>query len=190
MKRGVDMHLGKFSYFLDFFIIPPVVLGFLYLLPYEMSLMKGGVSLAAVLGGFMLWTLVEYVFHRWLLHEWPLLRHLHDEHHEYPDALFGTPPLLGIIQIAVCVFLPLHFVEPVTAAGVTAGMLAGYLVYISVHWATHHLRNPNLSYLVRAKRRHMLHHFREGQTNFGVSTGLWDRVFGTEELRQRQRISR
>jgi len=184
------MHLGKFSYFLDFFIIPPVVAYFLYLLPYELSLMSGGISAAAILGGFVLWTLIEYAFHRWLLHEWPPLRHLHDEHHEHPEALFGTPPLVGVLQIALCVFVPLWFVGPVTAAGVTAGMLAGYLAYISVHWATHHVRDPRIGYLVRARRRHMLHHYRAGRANFGVSTGFWDRVFGTEHLRTTQQVTR
>ena len=183
------MHLGKFGYFLDFFIIPPVVAFFLYLLPYELSLMRGGVGIVAVIAGFFIWTFVEYAFHRWLLHEWPYLRHLHDEHHQNPDALFGTPPLVGVIQISFCIFLPLWFVEPVTAAGLTAGMLAGYLAYISVHWATHHVHDPKIGYLVRARRRHMLHHYRAGQTNFGVSTGFWDWVFGTQHLRPHHRLS-
>lgn len=183
------MHLGKFAYFLDFFVIPPVVLYFLYRLPYEFSLVKGGISLAAVVAGFFAWTFIEYAFHRWLLHDCRWLKHLHDEHHDSPDALFGTPPLVGVIQIALCVFLPLSFVGPVSAAGVTAGMLAGYLAYISVHWATHHLHEPRGAYTMRARRRHMLHHFRAGQTNFGVTTGLWDRVFGTEHLRAAQRAA-
>lgn len=184
------MHLGKFSYFLDFFVIPPVVLFFLYRLPYEFSAMKGGFSLAAVLAGFFAWTFIEYAFHRWLLHDCPGVKHLHDEHHERPEALFGTPPLVGVIQISLCVFLPLSFIGPVSAAGVTAGMLAGYLAYISVHWATHHVREPRSAYLIRARRRHALHHYRAGQTNFGVTTGFWDRLFGTEHLRSGQRAAR
>ncbi len=183
------MHLGRFAYFLDFFIIPPAVIFFLYLLPYELSLMRGGVGAVSVVAGFFVWTLVEYVFHRWLLHEWPWLRHLHDEHHQEPDALFGTPPLVGVIQISFCVFFPLWFVEPVTAAGLTAGMLAGYLAYISVHWATHHIHDPKTGYLIRARRRHMLHHYRAGQANFGVSTGFWDWVFGTGHVRSPQSFS-
>jgi sterol desaturase/sphingolipid hydroxylase (fatty acid hydroxylase superfamily) len=29
------------------------------------------------------------------------------------------------------------------------------------------------------KRHHALHHYRGGESNFGVTTRIWDRLFGT-----------
>jgi sterol desaturase/sphingolipid hydroxylase (fatty acid hydroxylase superfamily) len=66
------------------------------------------------------------------------------------------------------------------ATGLTAGLATGYLWYMVVHHATHFWIGRRDSYLYAAKRRHALHHHRDGERNFGVTTGFWDRVFGTE----------
>lgn len=177
------MNLGRFSYFLDFFLLPPAIIFFLWILPQELTLLGVGLGIAFFVSGFLFWTLIEYVFHRWVLHGWPVLRRLHESHHREPEALFGTPPLVGLIQIALCIFLPLYFVKPAAAGAMTAGMLLGYLAYISVHWVTHHVRPAGSGYLAHARRRHMVHHYRGGAANYGVTTGFWDRVFGTEHER-------
>lgn len=186
------MSLGKFSYFLDFFLLPPAIIFFLWLLPRELTLVSISLGLAFFLIGFLFWTLIEYAFHRWLLHGGTTLRRLHEAHHNNPEALFGTPPLVGMIQIMLCIFLPLYFVKPAAAGAMTAGMLFGYFVYIFVHWATHHLPISGSGYFAQvfahARRRHMVHHYRGGAANFGVTTGLWDRLFGTEHERAGQRL--
>jgi sterol desaturase/sphingolipid hydroxylase (fatty acid hydroxylase superfamily) len=43
------------------------------------------------------------------------------------------------------------------------------------HWAV----RPD-SYGFRLKRRHALHHYFDDHGNFGVSSGFWDKVFGTD----------
>jgi len=47
-----------------------------------------------------------------------------------------------------------------------------------IHYATHHfpMRSPVAKYL---KRHHMMHHYKDPDTRFGVSSPLWDKVFGT-----------
>ena len=46
-----------------------------------------------------------------------------------------------------------------------------------VHHATHHFAIQPGDVLYRARVRHMAHHYRDG-SNFGVTTGFWDTVFG------------
>ncbi len=62
-----------------------------------------------------------------------------------------------------------------------AGLVTGYVGYDMLHYAMHHfrLRPPVLAYL---RKRHMQHHAVSWDKRFGVSSPLWDRVFGTEPV--------
>jgi sterol desaturase/sphingolipid hydroxylase (fatty acid hydroxylase superfamily) len=53
-----------------------------------------------------------------------------------------------------------------------------------VHHATHHWNIQPGDWLYEARVRHMAHHYRD-QSNFGITTGIWDKVFGTERERRR-----
>jgi sterol desaturase/sphingolipid hydroxylase (fatty acid hydroxylase superfamily) len=44
----------------------------------------------------------------------------------------------------------------------------------------HHCRLQPVSYLYKLKHRHALHHHFDDAGNFGVTTGFWDKVFGTD----------
>ena len=68
-------------------------------------------------------------------------------------------------------------------------MLVGYLVYVFVHHASHHLRIAPGHILYRARMRHLAHHHRD-DSNYGVTTGLWDRAFGTAGRRLERDIFR
>jgi dihydroceramide fatty acyl 2-hydroxylase len=59
-----------------------------------------------------------------------------------------------------------------------AGFIVGYLLYDMTHYATHHfpMRSGYAKFL---KRHHMMHHYKDPATRFGVSSPLWDWVFGT-----------
>ena len=59
-----------------------------------------------------------------------------------------------------------------------AGFLVGYLIHDLTHYATHHLpmRSSFAKYL---KRHHMIHHYKNPEIRFGVSSPIWDFVFGT-----------
>ena len=58
------------------------------------------------------------------------------------------------------------------------GWAAGYAAYEQFHWREHH-RPPLGPWERDARRRHFAHHFGAARTNYGVTTALWDRVFGT-----------
>jgi sterol desaturase/sphingolipid hydroxylase (fatty acid hydroxylase superfamily) len=104
---------------------------------------------------------------------------LHALHHEHPAALIGTPTWLSAgLFFGLWIALGREVPVPI-ADGLVAGLMAGYLFYAVVHDAVHHRRARSGSWLHRAKRRHAQHHRAGPAAEFGVSTPLWDSVFGT-----------
>jgi glycosyltransferase 2 family protein len=101
----------------------------------------------------------------------------HGKHHADPhgyDALPFFAPPLGMIALAGVLALVL----PVSMALLLAGSLAaGYAAYGLVHTAIHAFRFRN-TVLVRWAANHHIHHHHH-ERNFGVTTPLWDFVFGT-----------
>ena len=66
------------------------------------------------------------------------------------------------------------------AALLVFGLYAGYNYFALLHHWQHH-RSQDLAgvtYLRRLERLHHLHHHRP-VVNFGISTTIWDRLFGT-----------
>jgi sterol desaturase/sphingolipid hydroxylase (fatty acid hydroxylase superfamily) len=61
-----------------------------------------------------------------------------------------------------------------------SGIIAGWLWYGIVHHVIHHRRPRGLAVALRvASHRHLLHHSPYLSGNFGVTTAVWDRLFGT-----------
>lgn len=142
--------------------------------------------------GLFEWTLAEYTLHRFLFHypaKTPKAERIfflfHGVHHAQPqDKTRLVMPFPVSIPMAV-IFYGLftlvlgamlkanHWVNPMAA-----GFLAGYLVYDLTHYATHHfpMRRGYARYL---KRYHMAHHYKSPGTRYGVSSPVWDWVFGT-----------
>lgn len=58
------------------------------------------------------------------------------------------------------------------------GFIFGYLVYGSMHYAIH-AWNPPFKWMKPLWRNHHLHHYKNEELGFGVSSTLWDHVFGT-----------
>jgi cyclopropane-fatty-acyl-phospholipid synthase len=138
------------------------------------------IELAALaLAGLAGWTLVEYAMHRFVLHGIEPFRRWHALHHERPRALIGTPTILSALIFVVLAFLPaLVLAGPWRAGALTLGLVAGYLAYTVMHHATHHW-SGRIAWLNRRKRWHALHHHGARPACFGVTTGFWDRAFGT-----------
>ncbi len=138
-------------------------------------------------GGFLYWTLFEYFMHRYLFH---LDEHVdgkrakrfqfivHGIHHDHPRDLerMFMPPVPGTLIIAI--LLGIHFlIMGNFSFFFTAGMVTGYMCYAYIHFSVHHKRpNPRFRKLWQ---HHALHHYRYHDKAFGVSSPLWDIVFGT-----------
>jgi sterol desaturase/sphingolipid hydroxylase (fatty acid hydroxylase superfamily) len=174
------MQLSKPSYYADFVIYPVLIV----VLPAVTLIKTRGAGTLSfiglcVIGGFA-WTLFEYLLHRYLLHEVPILQEMHEAHHADPTALTGTPSWASTSFVLLGIFLPLYWVFGFEkGSALTTGLMIGYLIYVSVHHATHHWRLTPGSWLYGLKHRHGRHHFSKVPGNFGVTTQFWDIVFGT-----------
>lgn len=136
-------------------------------------------ALLTVLLGLAVFSFIEYAAHRWLFHgrhTGPFKRG-HAHHHRNPlgyDALpFFLPPLLmgalaGLLMLAL----------PADYALLLAGMVAaGYAAYGIGHLLMH--VHPFKSALARRWVAFHDEHHRHADTNFGVTSGLWDVILGT-----------
>ena len=147
-----------------------------------------GLSIAAVaelfVVGVAVWTLLEYVIHRYLFHYDPRSRigkqfHfiVHGVHHDYPnDAKRLVMPPAVSIPLAILFYAVFYLTVGSAAPALWAGFVAGYVCYDGIHYAIHHF--PMKSGLLnRLKQHHLRHHFHDDQAGFGVSSPLWDYVF-------------
>jgi cyclopropane-fatty-acyl-phospholipid synthase len=170
---------GRVAYFADF------VLYALAVACMAAVLFQGGPGIsraelaAYALAGFAGWTLVEYAMHRFVLHGLDPFRRWHALHHERPTARIGTPTVLSMLVFVVFAFLPASLLAgPWRGGAITLGLVAGYFAYALVHHGTHHW-SARIAWFNRRKRWHALHHHGKHPSCFGVTTGIWDRVFGT-----------
>ncbi|MET0225377.1 MAG: sterol desaturase family protein [Dokdonella sp.] len=128
--------------------------------------------------GLLLFSFIEYAFHRWLFHgPIAVFEQGHTRHHEDPlgdDSLpFFLPPL-GMFAMAGLLALIL---SPSNALLLAAAFATGYTAYGLCHTAIHLRRFRSASARRWAGAHHIHHH--HPRTNFGVTTPLWDIVFGT-----------
>lgn len=142
-----------------------------------------GFFVAGVLG----WTFVEYWLHRWFFHLPPgksqlrrtILFIAHGYHHEFPNdpGRLVAPPVLSW-PLATVIGLLCWLSCGVYWHAVFGGICAGYLAYDWMHYYTHHGR-PKTRMGKFMRRFHQEHHFKNHDTQFGLSSPLWDVVLGT-----------
>lgn len=132
---------------------------------------------AALASGLALWTIVEYLMHRWVLHRLAP----HYQHHDEPDTLayiFAPLWLSGVSAAVLLALVALAIGSWQRAALVEAGTVGGYLMYEALHVRMH---SPVAGgRLLRALRKHhFYHHFADDTRCYGVTTPVWDYVFRT-----------
>jgi sterol desaturase/sphingolipid hydroxylase (fatty acid hydroxylase superfamily) len=139
-----------------------------------------------LLSGVLFWTFFEYIMHRFIFH-WvaenerarKIVYVMHGNHHEFPrdkERLF-MPPVPSLI-IASIIFFLVNLVIGGNVFMFFPGFVLGYLLYGSMHFAIH-AWNPPYKWMKPLWRNHHLHHYKDDHKGFGVSTTIWDRVFGT-----------
>jgi sterol desaturase/sphingolipid hydroxylase (fatty acid hydroxylase superfamily) len=138
---------------------------FLAILLFTNSSHTVGVAAALTATGVIAWTLAEYVVHRLVLHR--LMPTQHWIHHAYP----GEPVLSIFWQIWAC-FAVVYLIAD---CAFLAGSLVAYAWYLFVHHCTHHSTDRLPAFLIGYHDGH--HKF--ATRNYGVTTSLWDHVFGT-----------
>jgi sterol desaturase/sphingolipid hydroxylase (fatty acid hydroxylase superfamily) len=146
---------------------------------------------AAAVLCFLLYPLVEYLLHRFLLHSrWlyksprtaALWKRIHYDHHQNPhelSVLFGA--LYTTLPVIVLITGPIGWLVA-GLPGIPAGLAAGFAlicIYEYGHCIQHLAYKPRSRYLQRIKHLHLAHHFHNETGNFGITNHIWDHVFGT-----------
>lgn len=144
------------------------------------------VSAACFIGGLALWTLMEYVIHRFSFHHAPTGRFtvviaylIHGVHHAYPEdhRRWATPPILSL-PIALVLYFAFSFVFGRYINAVGSGVAIGYMTYDLMHYVVH--RGRVKSRFMKAMRsHHMQHHYSSPERRFGVTSPFWDHIFRT-----------
>ncbi|KAM7258139.1 hypothetical protein ACFE04_013880 [Oxalis oulophora] len=142
---------------------------------------------ASLGGGVLFWTFLEYFLHRFLFHMktttyWANTLHylLHGCHHKHPlDALrlVFPPAATAILAVPVWTFIRL-LSPPDVAPSFFGGGLLGYVMYDLTHYYLHHGK-PHKGYFENIKRYHLNHHFKVQTMGFGITSKMWDVIFGT-----------
>lgn len=178
--------LTKVHYSVPLIFWIPVIIYFIRK-AYVVGEMSGSAVFGYFLFGLAFWTLAEYVLHRWVFHFHPkseLGKRIHfifhGVHHDFPkDRLRLVMPLSASIPMATIIYLMFYvFFAEFTLAAFFAGFLFGYLIYDECHYAMHHA-NFKSGFFKKIKDHHMLHHYSDPEKGFGVSSALWDKIFGS-----------
>lgn len=182
------MQLNRWNYYSDFIVYPALVLALACLALYVTPVAEWWRRALEFSAGIVVWTFAEYILHRFVLHRVPWARDMHEAHHRDQHALIGTSTFVSAPIYLALILPPLWLIGgPASACALTAGFLAGYLWYVSVHHLVHHRPARRGSAFFALKRRHALHHHIAPEGNFGVTSGFWDRILGTEiRLRERR----
>lgn len=142
-------------------------------------------SIALVAGGVAVWTLLEYLLHRYVFHQRVFGRGPAHEHAVHHGRVDWFAPWSAKLRLAAIV-LPVVGGAAWLAGGggvvvpLLIGVVGGWLAYEWLHRSIH-VRAPRGPYGRWARRHHLHHHFRNPAANHGVSTPVWDLVFGTFE---------
>lgn len=157
-------------------------------------------------GAFLLgaagWTLTEYNLHRFVGHT-PRNRQrgaagesrdgrgasnfllgdfgdLHRAHHRTPSffAPTGRKVVTGAAVVGALALGGSLVAGPRRGISFALGYGAMYAAYEVIHRLVH-THPPRGAYLRWAYRHHLYHHFGESKMNHGVTTAIWDKLFGT-----------
>ena len=145
-------------------------------------------SLLLLAAGILSWGLLEYVLHRFVFHYdaqsesgKKLVYAAHLSHHDDPHATDRIFSRLIISAPVATVYLLLARIATGSwraASFLFTGLVLGYFYYESLHFRAHH-RRSRLRLFRYLRKYHLLHHYQTPELRFGVSSPLFDIIFGT-----------
>lgn len=147
-------------------------------------------SFALFASGVLSWGLLEYALHRFAFHydarsefgrKFVYAAHL--SHHENPRRSDGVFSSLVISAPVATVYLLLAWLATGSwraAAYLFTGLVVGYFYYEWLHFRSHHQR-ARLRLFRYLQKYHLLHHHQTPERRFGVTSPLFDILFGTFE---------
>ncbi len=179
------------GYYADFVVFPIVLVALAALAHRFGGKVDRFDATTAIICGILVWTFLEYAIHRFVLHSGLYFSKDHDAHHAAPKALIGTPTWLTLLIMVFGIYSPaIYLLHAGLGLMFGFGLTFGYLVYSFTHCSLHHWDVSDDGFFYRWKRLHALHHFVGSDGNFGVTSSLWDHVFGTVVRKKRAGILR
>ena len=146
--------------------------------------LRAATILELAVAGVAVWTLTEYVMHRFAFHFVPrsrlgvALAYLtHGVHHAYPrDPDRLVMPLIVSAPIGVALFVVGSLLFGRSVWPFLGGFALGYLSYDLIHYHVHQ-HDPARGVFKWLRQYHFQHHFSAPDRQFGVSSPIWDYVF-------------
>jgi sterol desaturase/sphingolipid hydroxylase (fatty acid hydroxylase superfamily) len=136
--------------------------------------------------GLLAFSLVEYMMHRYVFHmtvytntRKKLQYIMHGVHHEFPkdkDRL-AMPPLASL-SIATLLLYIFKILMHDYVFAFLPGFLIGYASYLFVHFIIHAYQPPKHIFKI-LWMHHGIHHYKDNERAFGVSSPLWDYLLRT-----------
>lgn len=184
------------------------VIGYMLYLSYQhgVGLVRGALLL---LLGLLVWSLTEYVVHRFVFHTkleeeekvrerisrlgpeeaalpaitgWRQKQYWlsHGVHHDFPnDSRRLVMPPALSIPLAILFY---YAFKTLVGANQTPPLFAGFVLAYLIYDTTHYATHHwrlRGKLALRLKKGHMRHHYADAAKDFGVSSRLWDVVFAT-----------
>jgi 4-hydroxysphinganine ceramide fatty acyl 2-hydroxylase len=129
--------------------------------------------------GATLWTLLEYLLHRFLGH-FPIgflkttrFYKEHKKHHYKIHYFVSTKDKIMMVATLGVFFWFISF-----ALSFILGLVSMYLLYEIIHRRLHTV-SPKNRYAIFLRAHHFYHHDIDENLNHGVTSPIWDIVFGT-----------
>jgi sterol desaturase/sphingolipid hydroxylase (fatty acid hydroxylase superfamily) len=168
--------------------------GFLIYTGYTKYNLSLDTIIAFFIFGVLSWTLAEYILHRFVYHKLKDATYdtglhylLHGIHHKYPnDQSKVILPIVPSIIVASILFGIFYLIFGIYVFAFVPGFLLTYLGYMLIHYMVHTKPMPKKYNFFW--KHHNIHHYQQHDRAFGVSTSLWDRVFGTMPEKNRKTI--
>jgi len=105
---------------------------------------------------------------------------IHGVHHDYPwdrtRLVIPTPASIVLALVLGPAFWAIF--GGAEMFPIFAGFVTGYIAYDTIHWYVH-ARVPRSRFGRWVRREHMVHHFKDNGTRFGVSCPWLDHLFAT-----------
>ena len=136
--------------------------------------------------GWLFFTLIEYCMHRFLFHmpitsktKEKIQYNFHGVHHEFPkDKSRLAMPIPVSMALCVTLFSFFWLLMSENTYGFLPGVLSGYATYLFVHYMVHAYAPPK-GLFNSLWVNHAIHHYKDDKVVYGVSSQLWDYIFGT-----------
>ena len=150
-------------------------------------------TMLSAAAGTATWSLLEYLIHNGLGHKFAKNRNLfareHVRHHATTSYFAANWKKVATATVAGALIAPIACAVAGKRRGLsfTAGFLGAYGAYEGLHRRVH-THGPRGPYSRWARKHHFYHHFHNPSANHGVTSPIWDHVFGTYEEPGRIRV--